>query len=91
MSAHHSAARRAPLPRAALYQALLLGLAGAAQAAPPAAEPAPIRCDGNQCNAEGELLFSLRSRSYDEPVTEGTSTRSSSQAAAGPPGQPGDR
>lgn len=81
MSAHHSAARRAArLPRAALYQALLLGLAATAQAAPPAADPAPIRCDGTQCNAEGELLFSLRSRSYDEPVTEGTSTRSSSQA-----------
>lgn len=80
MSAHHTAARRAAcLPRAALYQAMLLGLAGAVQAAPPAAEPAPIRCDGSQCNAEGELLFRLRSRSYDEPVTEGTSTRSSSQ------------
>ena len=81
MSAHHSAARRAArLPRAALYQALLLGLAATAQAAPPAAEPTPIRCDGTQCNAEGELLFSLRSRSYDEPVTEGTSARSGSQA-----------
>ncbi|MEG0186597.1 MAG: hypothetical protein RR704_24420, partial [Stenotrophomonas sp.] len=81
MSARHSAARRSTrLQRAALYQALLLGLAGTAHAAPPPADTAPINCDGSQCSAEGDLLFTLRSRSFDEQVTEGTSARSSSQA-----------
>ena len=81
MSAYNSAARRSTrLQRAALYHALLLSLTVTAQAAPPQADKAPINCDGSQCSAEGELLFTLRSRSFDEQVSEGTSARSSSQA-----------
>ncbi|MGR4895342.1 hypothetical protein ACIPR8_08700 [Stenotrophomonas sp. LARHCG68] len=80
MSTRHVASRR--LRRIVLCQALLLCLVGTAQAAPPPeASGAATRmdCDASQCSADGALLFTLRSRSYDEPVTEGTSARSSSQ------------
>lgn len=80
MSARHNASR---LPRRiALCNALLLSLASTAQAAPPVEQPVAtpaMECDASGCKADGDLLFTLRSRSYDEPVTEGTSTKSSSQ------------
>ncbi len=58
--------------------------APAAQAAPaqPAAPTvAPIDCGGDACRDDsGELVFRLRTRSYDQPVTTGTDRHSSSQA-----------
>lgn len=59
----------------------------AAQSAPPAPAPVntdgaakPVDCDDRQCAGEDGLLFRLRTRSYDRPVTEGTSEQSSSPA-----------
>ena len=53
------------------------------QQATPAQQTAPttaaIECDGDACNSEnGDLVFRVRTRSYDQPVTSGTSERSSS-------------
>ena len=36
-------------------------------------------CDGERCMGEDGLLFRLRTRSYDKPVTQGTSQASSSE------------
>ncbi|MFC4729042.1 hypothetical protein [Coralloluteibacterium thermophilus] len=61
----------------------LLGgaLPAVAQArAPEAAPPAAIDCDAAACSDDGELLFRLRSRSYDAPVTRGTDAGSSAEA-----------
>lgn len=66
---------------------LLAGMAqtASAQATPPAA-PADVAgtgqaaCDDAGCVADEGLLFRLRTRSYDVPVTEGTSAASSSEA-----------
>src|SRR5690606_2656785 len=41
---------------------------------------AAIACDADTCNTDEGLLFQLRTRSYDEPVTQGTSAASSSEA-----------
>ncbi|WP_140725008.1 TonB-dependent receptor [Pseudomonas sp. Hp2] len=79
--------RAARLHRNLLHRALWVGLYGLAspalqaqQGAPePAAETA-LDCDDASCRDKGELLFTLRSRSYDEPVSVGTSARSSSEA-----------
>lgn len=82
MSTRHMASRRAScLQRATLYHALLLGIAGSANAAPAdaTAVAATPECGATQCSADGELLFSVRSRSYDEPVTTGTDAGSGSQ------------
>ncbi len=47
----------------------------------PAAQAAPAGCGGNACrDDDGELVFRLRTRSYDQPVTTGTNQHSSSQA-----------
>ena len=40
---------------------------------------APVACDGERCTGEEGLLFRLRTRSYDKPVTQGTSQASSSE------------
>ena len=37
-------------------------------------------CDGERCTGEEGLLFRLRTRSYDKPVTHDTGVRSSSEA-----------
>src|SRR5690606_24183252 len=39
-----------------------------------------IDCDDDACTTDQGLLFQLRTRSYDEPVTRGTSATSSSEA-----------
>ena len=53
--------------------------AAPAQNAAPAS--APIECNDEDCtNGNGELVFRLRTRSYDQPVTTGTGKDSSSQA-----------
>lgn len=44
------------------------------------AQAAGIDCSDDACNSDEGLLFQLRTRSYDEPVTSGTSTASSSEA-----------
>ncbi|MCD9033715.1 hypothetical protein LDO32_18545 [Luteimonas sp. Y-2-2-4F] len=65
---------------------ILAGMSSAALAQAPAPEAAPaadaaMDCDEGACSsAEGELLFRVRTRSYDQPATAGTSERSSSQA-----------
>ncbi|HEY4529146.1 MAG TPA: hypothetical protein VIG97_02270 [Luteimonas sp.] len=75
---------------------LLAGMAQAASAQEPAQAPAVARpdgansaaaaennatsCDGVGCHSDEGLLFRLRTRSYDMPVTEGTSPASSSEA-----------
>lgn len=66
----HAQAQEAP--KGAQAQA-----AGAAQAewVEPAAD---MTCGETGCESESGLLFKLRTRSYDKPVTEGTSERSSS-------------
>lgn len=55
------------------------GGSSSAGAGAPAAQ-AGLDCDDEGCRSDGELLFRLRTRSYDEPVTEGTSAASSSAA-----------
>ena len=40
----------------------------------------PMDCDGERCTGEEGLLFRLRTRSYDKPVTHDTGVRSSSEA-----------
>ncbi|MGB9101943.1 MAG: hypothetical protein WCC51_15060 [Stenotrophomonas indicatrix] len=40
----------------------------------------PMDCDGERCTGEEGLLFRLRTRSYDKPVTHDTGARSSSEA-----------
>ena len=59
-------------------------LAHAQTTAPPlqdAAEAAkPVDCTGQECSSEEGLLFRLRTRSYDRPVTQGTDAHSSSDA-----------
>jgi len=37
-------------------------------------------CDGDRCTGEDGLLFRLRTRSYDKPITRDTDVRSSSEA-----------
>lgn len=71
---------------------LLAGMAApvaVAQTTQPASQPEQDRADGTatavDCDADGctgdeGLLFRLRTRSYDRPVTSGTSERSSSEA-----------
>ena len=39
---------------------------------------AAVDCNAQQCTGEEGLLFRLRTRSYDKPVTEGTTAQSSS-------------
>lgn len=81
------------MKRKLLDAALLAALAGmasttaTAQSAPaaPAADAgaagaATMDCDADGCRSDGDLLFRLRTRSYDQPVTRGTSEASSSQA-----------
>ncbi len=71
---------------------LLAGAAplASAQEAGEGAEPAvtesaggeaalPMDCSATACHGEDGLLFQLRTRSYDQPVTQGTDVRSSSQ------------
>jgi len=41
---------------------------------------APVDCDTQGCTGEEGLLFRLRTRSYDKPVTRGTDAKSSSTA-----------
>lgn len=48
--------------------------------APPATDAATLDCDATACSNEQGLLFQLRTRSYDQPVTRGTSRGSSIQA-----------
>ena len=61
---------------------LLAGMALQAQAQE-ATAPAPaspqLDCTGDACTSDEGLLFKLRTRSYDVPVTEGTNERSGSQ------------
>ncbi len=64
---------------------ILAGMSSAALAQAPSSEgaaaaDAAMDCDDGACSADGELLFRVRTRSYDQPVTTGTSERSSSQA-----------
>ncbi|KRG67728.1 hypothetical protein ABB27_09205 [Stenotrophomonas terrae] len=63
---------------------LLASGAAAAQVPPgvasPAAEAPALDCSDNGCSNEQGLLFQLRTRSYDQPVTTGTSPRSSIEA-----------
>ncbi len=67
----------APAPESAPVQAS----APAPQAAPAAPAVAPIDCSDDACSgSNGELVFRLRTRSYDQPVTTGTDKQSSSQA-----------
>ncbi len=40
---------------------------------------AAVDCDAQQCTGDEGLLFRLRTRSYDRPVTQGTSAHSSSR------------
>ncbi len=59
-------------------------LAGAQTTAPAARdgadERAAVECSGEACESGDGLLFRLRTRSYDKPVTHDTSERSSSPA-----------
>ena len=75
-----AAAQETSAPESAPVQAS----ASAPQAAPAqlaAPTVAPIDCSGDTCSGDnGELVFRLRTRSYDQPVTTGTSKSSSSQA-----------
>jgi hypothetical protein len=41
---------------------------------------APLDCTAEGCASGDDLVFKLRTRSYDRPVTEDTTTRSSSEA-----------
>jgi hypothetical protein len=43
-------------------------------------EPAPVDCTSDACKSDEGLLFRLRTRSYDKPVTHDTSEKSSSPA-----------
>ncbi|MCF7750135.1 hypothetical protein KQ945_05225 [Bacillus subtilis subsp. subtilis] len=83
MSKHiHSTSTRG-LRRHALHRALWAGLYGllAPVAGLHAQQPSPaLDCDGQQCSVDGELVFKLGTRSYDEPVSSDTSAQSSSQA-----------
>ncbi|MGO1003956.1 hypothetical protein ACTOWK_23535, partial [Lysobacter sp. CA196] len=49
-----------------------------AQSEAPPAEA--MTCTEEACSGEDGLLFKLRTRSYSKPVTEGTTTKSSSEA-----------
>lgn len=49
----------------------------AAQQATPPDAGAPLQCASEGCRSEEGLLFQLRTRSYDQPVTQGTDARSS--------------
>lgn len=68
---------------------ILAGMASAAASAQDAvaletsageAPQAALDCDSDGCRSGEETLFRLRTRSYDQPVTTGTSARSSSAA-----------
>ena len=41
--------------------------------------PAPLECSDSGCHSDEGLLFKLRTRSYDKPLTEGTNEQSSSK------------
>ena len=43
------------------------------------APPTSLSCSDEGCNSDEGLLFKLRTRSYDKPLTEGTSEQSSSK------------
>ena len=43
------------------------------------APPTSLTCGDEGCNSDEGLLFKLRTRSYDKPLTEGTSEQSSSK------------
>jgi len=49
-------------------------------APPPPAEDPSLDCAETRCSNDQGLLFQLRTRSYDQPVTTGTSPRSSIEA-----------
>lgn len=78
------------MKRKLLDAALLAILAGAASTTVVAQDAATgaaagegaaaMDCDADGCRSEGDLLFRLRTRGYDQPVTQGTSEASSSQA-----------
>jgi hypothetical protein len=54
---------------------------GAGASAQASTDPAPaIDCDAAACRSGDGLLFQLRTRSYDQPMTEGTSQASTSAA-----------
>lgn len=57
---------------------LLAGMALQAQAQEAAPAAPALDCSGDTCESDEGLLFKLRTRSYDVPVTTGTSERSSS-------------
>lgn len=61
---------------------LLAGSASIAfgQQVAPNVDGDPVKCDSQSCSSNEGVLFLLRSRSYDEPVTQGTDERSSSAA-----------
>lgn len=54
--------------------------APAATVPPTSADAAALDCSTTRCSSDQGLLFQLRTRSYDQPVTTGTSPRSSIQA-----------
>lgn len=58
-----------------------MGIWAAEGSTPATAAPENAACAQAECNADGALLFRLRSQSYDEPVTSGTSAQSFSRAA----------
>ena len=53
--------------------------AGQGQDAPQTGD-SPVACEGDRCTGEDGLFFRLRTRSYDNPVSEGTDAHSSSVA-----------
>ncbi|UNK41792.1 hypothetical protein MNO14_12605 [Luteimonas sp. S4-F44] len=63
---------------------ILAGMSSAVLGQPRAAEPATdptMDCDDGACTTEaGDLVFRVRTRSFDQPVSVGTDARSSSEA-----------
>ncbi|MDH5835100.1 hypothetical protein [Luteimonas kalidii] len=60
---------------------ILAGMCAGASAQQPAPATAAIECGDEGCNDDsGELVFRVRTRSYDQPVTTGTDAQSSSEA-----------
>ncbi|MDH5822405.1 hypothetical protein QFW77_05300, partial [Luteimonas sp. RD2P54] len=57
------------------------GMPGAGQPATPAAAAGEaLDCGAEGCVSDEGLVFKLRTRSYDRPVTEGTTAQSPSEA-----------
>ncbi|MCF7221630.1 TonB-dependent receptor [Marilutibacter chinensis] len=73
-------AEQVPAQQASVKQAPLQPAPAQPAPSPGDAPPPELDCDAGGCDSGEDLVFRLRTRSYDQPVTESTGAGSSSEA-----------